>query len=81
MRELCINEIKMTSGAGIIKDDPKLQSVMNDFNTACAGVIAETGPVLAGSVAASQATVSGAVSIMDAAWTNAFNNVMNLLKF
>lgn len=78
MRELCVNEIKVISGAGIVADDPNFKDTMLEFNGACIA-LGFQNPVLRPSINASKTVVNGAASIIDAALTSAFNNIMSLL--
>lgn len=79
MRELLNSEVNLVSGAGIIKDDPKVQDILdvNDLLNSVSNKI----PGMPG-VAVGNATtvVKETVNVMDNAWTSAWNNISKLLN-
>ncbi|MDF7679427.1 hypothetical protein PT300_01865 [Enterobacteriaceae bacterium ESL0689] len=78
MRELCNNEIKIVSGAGIVTDNPDFQAAMNSYDNGC-NSLATQYPDLAPAISGANQIMHGVASIIDSAFTNAWKNILQLL--
>ncbi|HEY3985951.1 hypothetical protein [Cedecea sp.] len=79
MRELFSKEMEMVSAAGLVTDDPRVEEAMRDFDILCGIGEAATegikGSHLSESISTAKKTVHEAVNLMDAIYTQLFNNI------
>lgn len=78
MRQLIHSEYNQVSGAGIISDDPKVQDILGAFGEAVDEIAGKSPPMIGLGLNNGKNVVNGAVSVIDAALTSAFNNIWKL---
>ncbi|MRT55151.1 hypothetical protein GJV11_03360 [Enterobacteriaceae bacterium RIT693] len=79
MRELFSNEMETVSAAGLVTDDPRVEDAMNNFDDLCkigeGAAKGIPGSHLSDSINVAKNTVHEAVNLMDAIYTQLFNNI------